>query len=35
VIKATLDGLLQLKDPAEVRRARGQAEPAPGAAGAA
>lgn len=27
VVKATLDGLLQLKDPAEVRRARGLAEP--------
>jgi small subunit ribosomal protein S5 len=35
VIKATIDGLLKLKDPAEVRRARGQAEPAPGVAGAA
>jgi len=35
VLKATLDGLLKLKDPAEVRRARGQAEPVPGASGAA
>jgi small subunit ribosomal protein S5 len=26
VVKATIDGLLKLKDPAEVRRARGQTD---------
>jgi small subunit ribosomal protein S5 len=32
VVKATIDGLLKLKDPAELRRARGLAEPGtPGA----